>query len=96
MRIYSIACVNICAYGSLMDQQEAIAEIEREARRNGISIAALCRRGKVHPSTFSRWKRTPGNPAPTSASYNAIMGLRSTLKAMIEERDAGQPKAAWA
>jgi transposase-like protein len=79
-----------------MDQQEAIAEIEREARRAGFSIAALCKRAGVHPTSFSRWKRTPGNPKPASASYNAIISLRATLKAMIEERDAGQPKAAWA
>ena len=79
-----------------MNQQEAIAEIEREARRAGFSIAQLCKRAGVHPSSFWRWKQTPGNPEPTSASYNAIVGLRSTLKTMKEERDAGEPKAAWA
>ncbi len=79
-----------------MDQQQAIAEIEREARRAGISIASLCKRHGIYPSTFWRWKRTSANPCPTKASYNDVIGLRSTLKDMIEERDAGQPKAAWA
>ena len=79
-----------------MDQQEALAEIEREARRVGISIAMLCKRHGIHPSTFSRWKRTAGNPSPTAASYNDVIGLRGTLKAMVEERDASSPKAAWA
>jgi transposase-like protein len=79
-----------------MDQQEAIAEIEREAQRAGISIASLCKRHGVHPSTFSRWKRTPANQRPTSASYNDVIGLRATLKTMISERDSAHPKAAWA
>lgn len=79
-----------------MDQQEAIAEIEREARRAGFSIAALCKRAEIHPSTFFRWKKTARNPNPTNASYSAIVSLRSALRELVEERDAGEPKAAWA
>lgn len=88
-RIYAVTAVG-------MDQQEAIAEIEREARRAGFSIAALCKRADIHPSTYWRWKKTRRNPKPTNASYSAIVSLRTTLKEMIAERDAGEPRAAWA
>ncbi|QPL39351.1 hypothetical protein IT881_15025 [Erythrobacter sp. A30-3] len=79
-----------------MDQQEAVAEIEREAQRVGISIASLCKRHGIHPSTFWRWKLTASNPKPTAASYNDVIGLRDTLKGMVAERNAALPKAAWA
>ena len=31
-------------------------QIERRARKNGMTIAGMCKAAKIAPSTFNRWK----------------------------------------
>jgi len=69
-----------------MDQASVIAEIEDRAFRAGISIRALCLRAKVHPTTFSRWKRSERNPDPLGANLTSIGKL---FDALAEIESAG-------
>lgn len=68
-----------------MDQESIVADIERRAFAAGVSIAALCRKAGVNPTTFSRWKPSERNPNPTSATLRAIEKLYDEL-AYFESR----------
>jgi len=69
-----------------MDQESVIADIERRSRSQGVPIHALCARAGVHPSTFSRWKKTAKNPEPTGASLLSIGRLYAVLDEIAAER----------
>lgn len=62
-----------------MDQQKAIVAIEGRAAALGLSVAELCRRANVHPTTFSRWKLSPNNPAPIGPNFRTLERLQSAL-----------------
>lgn len=64
---------------SAMNQDQIIADIEDRAWRVGTSINALCRRAGVHPTTFSRWKRSERNPEPIGATLQSIGKLYDAL-----------------
>lgn len=70
-----------------MDQQAVILDIERRARSARVSIASLCRRAGISPSTFWRWKATDLNPDPTGASLLSIGALYAEL-GKIDAEDA--------
>lgn len=72
-----------------MDQQTVIADIEQQAWQLGISISALCRRANVHPTTFSRWKRSPRNPDPLGATLHSIGKLYDALESFRRESTRG-------
>lgn len=63
----------------LMDQQSVIADIEERAFFAGVSISALCKSAGVHPTTFSRWKRSEMNPEPMGATLLSIGKLYDAL-----------------
>ncbi|MBV2147922.1 hypothetical protein KRZ98_06405 [Sphingobium sp. AS12] len=63
-----------------MDQQAIIAELEGRAFAARISMGAVCKRAGVHPTTFSRWKRSPRNPDPISANMSSIEKLYAALE----------------
>jgi transposase-like protein len=63
-----------------MDQQAVIADIERRARDAHLSIRRICMHAGVHPTTFSRWKRTLGNPEPIGANMRLIEKLYDALR----------------
>lgn len=75
-----------------MDQQSVIADIENRARCAGISIRSACERAGVHPTTFSRWKKTRQNPDPAGASLISIGKIYTAIDELIAER-AGHRKA---
>ncbi|WP_067734447.1 transposase [Novosphingobium naphthalenivorans] len=75
-----------------MDQQEVIADIERRSRNQGVPIHVLCARVGIHPSTFSRWKKTAKNPEPTGASLLTIGEIYDALRQIEHERSA-KPRA---
>jgi len=62
-----------------MNQESVIADIEHRAWSLGISIRALCQRAGVHPTTFSRWKRSERNPEPLGATLHSIGKLYAAL-----------------
>ena len=74
-----------------MDQQQLIADMEARASKLGISVATLCSEAGVHPTTFSRWKRSEKNPAPIGATLTSLNKLGAVLseaerKALIDRR----------
>jgi transcriptional regulator with XRE-family HTH domain len=62
-----------------MDQQTIIAEIERRAAALHLSISEVCRRAKVHPTTFSRWKLSENNPDPIGATIKSLRAITGVL-----------------
>lgn len=76
-----------------MDQESVIADIERRARRVGVSIRALCLRAQVHPVTFSKWKRSERNPEPMGANLHSIGRLYDELR-QIEDGRSKQSRPA--
>lgn len=62
-----------------MNQESIVADIEHRAWCLGVSIEALCRKAGVAPSTFSRWKPSEKNPAPTSPTLHSIGKLYDAL-----------------
>lgn len=68
-----------------MDQQSIVSDIERRARRAGVSIKAVCLRASVNPTTFSRWKPTARNPEPMGATLVSIGKLYEALDAIERE-----------
>lgn len=75
----------------IMDQQTVIIEIEQRAQRARVSIASLCRRVGISPSTFWRWKATELNPDPTGASLLSI----GRLYAELDKIDAEDARRLW-
>lgn len=69
-----------------MNQESVIADIERRARQAGVSIHALCSRASVHPTTFSRWKRSARNPEPIGANLHSIGRLYAAFDAFEAEQ----------
>jgi transposase-like protein len=71
-----------------MNQETIIADIEQRARAVPISIGALCQRAGLHPTTFSRWKRSANNPEPRGATLLAVGRLYDALEAIEAKRSA--------
>ena len=70
-----------------MDQQTIIAEIEARARAAGTNMTQICEAAGIHPTTFSRWKRSERNPEPIGASLRSLSAIDAALKA-LERRAA--------
>ncbi|MEA3264928.1 MAG: hypothetical protein U9R07_15740 [Pseudomonadota bacterium] len=62
-----------------MDQESIVADIEHRAFLADVSIATVCGKAGVNPTTFSRWKKSERNPNPTSATLRAIEKLYDAL-----------------
>jgi hypothetical protein len=77
-----------------MNQESIIADIEKRARAVPITISALCQRAALHPTTFSRWKRSENNPEPRGATLLAIGRLYDALEAIEGKRRAPRLSAA--
>lgn len=76
-----------------MDQQTIIADIEAQARRIGVSMSDVCRRAEIHPTTFSRWKKSERNPEPTGATIKSLTALQAALAALSAEHAGTVPPA---
>lgn len=72
-----------------MDQQQIIADLEARAKRVGLSMSEACKSAGVHPTTFSRWKKSERNPDPIGATIPTV----ARLEAVIAEREATQEAA---
>lgn len=77
-------CINALII-TAMNQEEIIASIEARAWDVGISINALCRQAGVHPTTFSRWKKSDRNPEPISVTLRSIEKIYDAL-AIVEAK----------
>lgn len=62
-----------------MDQQSIIAAMEDRARKLGLPMSEVCRQANVHPTTFSRWKKSEKNPEPIGASIKTLSALDLAL-----------------
>lgn len=69
-----------------MNQDTVIADIERKAGNAGLTIREVCIRAEVHPTTFSRWKRSEKNPEPMGASLLAIGRIYAAIDELARER----------
>ena len=63
-----------------MDQQTVIAEMEARAEAAQVSIRQVCVKAGVHPTTFSRWKRSDKNPDPIGATLVSLGKLDAALR----------------
>lgn len=63
-----------------MDQEAVIADIESKAWEAGVSIRRVCTLAGVHPTTFSRWKKSERNPDPIGANLKTIQQLYAALE----------------
>lgn len=71
-----------------MNQQQIVADIERRAKAAGVNISELCREAGVHPTTFSRWKLSDGNPDPIGANIKSLSKLAEALDRFKSPRRA--------
>jgi hypothetical protein len=62
-----------------MDQESVIADIEYRARMAAVSIRQVCIEAGVHPTTFSRWKKSERNPDPQGANLKLVEELYKAL-----------------
>lgn len=76
-----------------MNQETVIADIEQRAFMAGVSINALCRKAGVHPTTFSRWKKSERNPDPLGATLHSIGKLYDALQSLESGRLRRAPAA---
>jgi hypothetical protein len=86
---YSFALRSNPANEGRMDQQDIVRDVESRAAKLGISINELCQEAGVHPTTFSRWKKSEKNPQPIGATIKSLSALTAAL-----DRREQQPKAA--
>lgn len=69
-----------------MDQQAIIADFEKRAAEAGFTIAKLCEEAGLHPTTFSRWKRSERNPNPVGMNFNSMAAIERVLNATPRKR----------
>ena len=62
-----------------MDQQDIIETIEGRAAKLGLSINEVCQQAGVHPTTFSRWKKSDKNPQPIGATLKSLSAITDAL-----------------
>lgn len=63
-----------------MDQQAIIADLEARAAALGLPISEVCRKAGLHPTTFSRWKRSDKNTDPIGATIKSLNALDEVLR----------------
>ena len=68
-----------------MDQQSIIEAIEGRARDARVSIRFVCHRAGIHPTTFSRWKRSVRNPEPIGANLSSLKKIEDALREIERE-----------
>jgi transcriptional regulator with XRE-family HTH domain len=71
-----------------MDQQDIIAKVEGRAAKLGLSINEVCQQAGVHPTTFSRWKKSEKNPQPIGATLKSLSAITDALDRLEAVRDA--------
>lgn len=76
-----------------MNQESVIADIEERAHRARVSMARVCRRAGINPTTFSRWKPSERNPNPMGATLQSIGRLYSALEEIEREQLGAERKS---
>jgi hypothetical protein len=69
-----------------MDQQDIIATIESRAAKLELSINEVCQKAGVHPTTFSRWKKSEKNPQPIGATLKSLCAITEVLDRLEGEQ----------
>lgn len=77
--------MHLCIYAYGMDQQETVLDIENRAWELRVSISYVCQLAGVHPTTFSRWKKTARNPDPVEPNMGTIRKLYAALNQIAAE-----------
>lgn len=75
-----------------MDPEEIFAGIELRARIAGISMRKVCQKAKVHPTTVSRWKKSPNNPEPIGPTIKTLVKLKRALDELTAPERKAQRK----
>lgn len=73
-----------------MDQQQIIEALEARAKALNVPMGTICTAAGVHPTTFSRWKKSDRNPDPIGASLKSL----SLIDAELRRREAPTSEAA--
>lgn len=73
-----------------MDQQDIIRAIEDRAAKLNVSMGEVCQKAGVHPTTFSRWKKSDKNPQPIGATIKSL----SAITAELDRLEGDQLRAA--
>ncbi len=63
----------------VMLQESLVENLETRAKRAGLSIRDMCALAGVHPTTFSRWKRSDKNPNPVGANLASVGKIEGAL-----------------
>jgi hypothetical protein len=71
-----------------MDQQDIIAAIEDRAAKLNVPMGEVCSQAKVHPTTFSRWKKSERNPHPIGATIRSLSAITEVLDRLEGDRRA--------
>lgn len=78
----AIVCLHKCNYPVAMDQEAFIKDIEERAWQLGVPMRRVCTLAGVHPTTFSRWKKSERNPDPIGANLQTIRRLHEALDSL--------------
>jgi transcriptional regulator with XRE-family HTH domain len=74
---------------AIMDQDNIIAEWEARAKAAGATIADICGRAGIAPSTFSRWKSGTSITLATANKFDAALRTFEVVAALpATARDA--------
>lgn len=79
-----------------MDQQAVIADIEQRAYEERVSIRYVCQRAGVHPTTFSRWKKSDDNADPMGANFASLQKIWAALDDIAAENKRRRARKAVA
>jgi transcriptional regulator with XRE-family HTH domain len=71
-----------------MDQQDIIGTIEERAAKLQLSMSEVCQQAGVHPTTFSRWKKSEKNPQPIGATIKSLSAITDVLDRMEAQKAA--------
>ncbi len=80
-RILLLAVRESARYKGRMENLPSPQDFEKLAIDAGISVAEACRRARVHPSVFQRWRAGKSSPR-----FEAIAQIKRELDAAIENK----------
>lgn len=77
-------------------QQQVVSEIEDRAHSLRVSMNFVLQRANVAPSTFTRWKKEPGDPKRVGATMTLVTRLHVALDEIAADMSARAERKAAA